>query len=53
MHGGPVAAPEDAQYVLSRCKGVQGFYGASSAERLPVEVALVENARKFKQVTLS
>ncbi|PWN91765.1 hypothetical protein FA10DRAFT_284690 [Acaromyces ingoldii] len=53
VHGGPVAAPEDAQYVLSRTRGVQGFYGASSAERLPVEKALFEHTQKFKQVGLS
>ncbi|PLN79454.1 TIM-barrel enzyme family protein [Aspergillus taichungensis] len=47
-HGGPLAGPEDAQYVLERTKGVHGFYGASSMERLPVETALLENARAFK-----
>ncbi|RAH71069.1 TIM-barrel enzyme family protein [Aspergillus aculeatinus CBS 121060] len=51
-HGGPVASPEDAQYVLSRVKGVHGFFGASSMERLPVERAIEENARKFKGVKL-
>ncbi|PWN54407.1 hypothetical protein IE53DRAFT_407980 [Violaceomyces palustris] len=53
VHGGPVASPEDAQYVLSRTKGVAGFYGASSMERLPVETALMENVRKFKEVKLA
>jgi predicted TIM-barrel enzyme len=47
-HGGPIAMPDDAQYVLSRTKGVHGFYGASSMERLPVETALTEQVRKFK-----
>jgi predicted TIM-barrel enzyme len=47
-HGGPIAGPEDTQYVLDRAKGVAGFYGASSMERLPVEVALTENMRRFK-----
>ena len=47
-HGGPLAGPEDAQYVLERTKGVHGFYGASSMERLPVETAILENARAFK-----
>jgi predicted TIM-barrel enzyme len=47
-HGGPVATPEDAQFVLKNCKGCNGFYGASSMERLPTEVALTETTRKFK-----
>ena len=42
-HGGPIAEPEDAQYVLDRTVGVVGFYGASSMERLPVETAIAEN----------
>jgi predicted TIM-barrel enzyme len=49
-HGGSIAMPEDAQYVLSRTKGVHGFYGASSLERLPVEIALTEQVRKFKAI---
>jgi predicted TIM-barrel enzyme len=49
-HGGPIAMPDDAQYVLSRTKGVHGFYGASSMERLPVETALTEQVRKFKAI---
>ncbi len=49
-HGGPIAEPEDAQYVLSRTRGVVGFFGASSMERLPTEVAITENARRFKQM---
>jgi len=52
-HGGPIALPEDAQYVQSRVSGVHGFYGASSAERLPVEVAITEQMRKFKAMSLS
>ncbi|KAI2909336.1 hypothetical protein CBS63078_4451 [Aspergillus niger] len=51
-HGGPLAGPEDAEYVLKRCQGVHGFFGASSMERLPVEVALEENARRFKEIQL-
>ena len=47
-HGGPIAAPEDAEYVLARTVGVQGFFGASSIERLPVETAVTETMRKFK-----
>jgi predicted TIM-barrel enzyme len=49
-HGGPIADPDDAQYVLSRTRGVVGFFGASSMERLPTEVALTENMRRFKAV---
>jgi predicted TIM-barrel enzyme len=47
-HGGPIAAPEDAEYVLSRTEGVHGFYGASSMERLPVEEAITNITRSFK-----
>jgi predicted TIM-barrel enzyme len=47
-HGGPIAEPEDAAYVLERTSGVVGFFGASSMERLPTEVAITENARRFK-----
>lgn len=49
-HGGPIAMPEDAEYVLQRTKNVHGFYGASSMERLPVETALTEQARRFKAI---
>jgi predicted TIM-barrel enzyme len=49
-HGGPIAEPEDAAYVLARTHGVVGFFGASSMERLPTEVAITENARRFKQI---
>ncbi len=52
-HGGPIAEPEDAQYVLSRTKGIAGFFGASSMERLPTEVAITENARRFKKMKRS
>jgi len=47
-HGGPLAEPEDAQYVLDRTEGIAGFYGASSMERLPTEVAMTENMKRFK-----
>jgi predicted TIM-barrel enzyme len=50
-HGGPIATPEDASWVLSRCPDCHGFYGASSMERLPVEVALTETTRRFTQMT--
>ncbi len=49
-HGGPIAEPEDAAYVLARTKGVVGFFGASSMERLPTEIAITENTRRFKQI---
>jgi predicted TIM-barrel enzyme len=49
-HGGPIAMPEDAEYVLKRTRGCHGFYGASSVERLPVEAAIAEQTRRFKQV---
>ena len=51
-HGGPIATPDDAQFVLRACRHCHGFYGASSMERLPVEVALTEQARKFKGIVL-
>ena len=47
-HGGPIAMPDDAQYVLANARNVHGFYGASSMERLPVEEALTEQTRRFK-----
>ena len=47
-HGGPLAQPEDAQYVLERTRGVAGFFGASSIERLATEPAIEEQTRKFK-----
>ena len=49
-HGGPIATPQDAQWILSRCGGCDGFYGASSMERLPTEEALTETVRRFTQV---
>ncbi len=52
-HGGPIAEPDDARYVLERTDGVVGFYGASSMERLPVEVAITENMRQFKAIQLA
>ncbi len=51
-HGGPIAEPEDATYVLQRTKGVVGFFGASSMERLPTEIAITENARRFKNIRI-
>ncbi len=49
-HGGPIAEPEDAAYVLRRCPGVSGFYGASSMERLPAERAITEQTRSFTRL---
>ena len=49
-HGGPIAKPDDARYVLSRVEGLHGFYGASSMERLPVEEAITNITREFKGV---
>ena len=51
VHGGPVAMPDDASYILSNTKNCHGFYGASSMERLPTEVALTEQTRKFKAIS--
>ena len=50
-HGGPIATPEDAQYMLKNCAACHGFYGASSMERLPTEAALTETTRRFTQIT--
>jgi len=52
VHGGPVSMPDDAQYILSNTKNCHGFYGASSMERLPTEIALVEQTKAFKKLSL-
>ncbi len=49
-HGGPIAQPEDAQYVLKNCRAVDGFYGASSMERLPTERAIREQTEAFLRI---
>ena len=49
-HGGPISEPEDAEYVLQNTTGVDGFYGASSMERLPVEVAITEHVKRYKAI---
>ncbi len=49
-HGGPIAMPEDAKYVLSQLDSVDGFYGASSMERLPTEIALTAQVKKFTEI---
>ena len=50
-HGGPIATPDDAQYILRHCPGIHGFYGASSMERLPTEVALTDTTKRFMAMT--
>jgi predicted TIM-barrel enzyme len=50
-HGGPIATPEDASFILRECRECHGFYGASSMERLPVEIALTERTREFKNIS--
>ncbi len=50
-HGGPIAMPDDASFILNSCQNIQGFYGASSMERLPVEQALKSQTQKFKAIT--
>ncbi|GKX56424.1 hypothetical protein SOASR030_25360 [Leminorella grimontii] len=50
-HGGPIATPEDAKYIMQHCPDCHGFYGASSMERLPTEVALTATTREFKSIT--
>ena len=52
-HGGPISSPEDASFILGECPSCNGFYGASSMERLPTETALTEQTRKFKAITRS
>ena len=52
VHGGPVSMPDDAQYVLNETENCHGFYGASSMERLPTEIALTEQTRAFKAVRI-
>ena len=49
-HGGPIAEPEDASYILERVPEVDGFYGASSMERLPTEVAITEQIKRFTEI---
>jgi predicted TIM-barrel enzyme len=49
-HGGPISTPEDAEYVLRNTKGIHGFYGASSVERLPTEIAIKQQVENFKAI---
>jgi predicted TIM-barrel enzyme len=52
-HGGPIAEPEDAERIIGHCKAVDGFYGASSMERLPTERAIKEQTERFLRITRS
>ena len=52
-HGGPIANPEDAQYVLDHTEGITGFYGASSVERFPTEIGIREQTGRFKAITFA
>ena len=49
-HGGPISMPEDAEYVIRNTDGVDGFYGASSVERLPSEIAITAQMKEFKAI---
>ena len=51
-HGGPISTPADARYILSRCPGCHGFFGASSIERLPVEEAITRQVQDFKAIPM-
>ncbi|RCW41233.1 MULTISPECIES: phosphoenolpyruvate hydrolase family protein [unclassified Halanaerobium] len=51
-HGGPIAMPDDAEFVLKRTENVVGFFGASSIERLPTEAAITEQTKKFKNIKI-
>jgi predicted TIM-barrel enzyme len=51
-HGGPIAEAEDARHVIENTSGVVGFFGASSMERLPTEVAMTENMKRFKSIAV-
>ncbi len=49
-HGGPIAEPEDAAYILQHTRGAHGFFGASSIERLPTEIAITRQVERFKEI---
>ena len=51
-HGGPIAQPDDAAYIIERVDGIDGFYGASSTERFPTEVAIKQQIERFKAIRL-
>jgi predicted TIM-barrel enzyme len=50
-HGGPIANPSDAEFILKRCPQIDGFYGASSMERLPTEIAITQQVQAFMKLT--
>ncbi|XP_021714562.1 uncharacterized protein LOC110682529 isoform X1 [Chenopodium quinoa] len=52
-HGGPISGPKEAEFILKRAKGVHGFYGASSMERLPVEQAIKSTVEQYKLISLN
>ncbi|UJX46304.1 phosphoenolpyruvate hydrolase family protein [Xanthobacter sp. YC-JY1] len=52
-HGGPIAEPEDVDFILNNTSGIAGFFGASSMERLPTEIAITDQARRFKRLQQS
>jgi predicted TIM-barrel enzyme len=52
-HGGPISSPADAAYIFERCPAIDGFYGATSMERLPTETAITDQVREFSNLTLS
>ena len=49
-HGGPIAEPDDVAYIFKHTSGIHGFFGASSIERLPTEVAITSQVERFKQI---
>jgi predicted TIM-barrel enzyme len=51
-HGGPISEPEDAEYVMRHTKGIAGFFGASSIERLPTEIAITGCVKRFKEIQI-
>ena len=51
-HGGPISSPDDAAYILRNTNGIHGFYGASSMERLPTEIAMTQQTKQFKSISL-
>lgn len=52
-HGGPISEPKDVEYVLGKTNGIAGFFGASSVERLPTEIAITEQVKRFKSLSRS
>jgi predicted TIM-barrel enzyme len=52
-HGGPISSPADVEVILGKCPGVDGFFGATSMERLPTEIAITQQIRKFADLPLS